>query len=419
MKRRMLGKQWVAMDIGTSKICVIVAGLDPSGNIEVLGIGQHPSFGLKKGVVVDVKKTVDSIKRAIADAEAMSGTKIESAVIGISGGHVQAVNSQGVVAIHRGDVSQDDINRVIEAAKAIPVPEDREILHILPQYFKVDGQELLTDSLGMHGVRLESQVHIITGSISSVSNIIKCCENSGVVVDDIVLETLASAEAVLTETEREMGVGVIDIGGGTSDFAIYKDGKILHSKVLPVAGNHFTRDLSIGLQIPLRIAEDMKKKYGTVYAKGGFNFKRDPIIINLRHDEKSKSIDPYLLYEILNPRASEVFEIIVDEVLQFNLQSFMPFGLVLTGGGSLLLGMKELASEIFGMSVRVGLPQNNLNFQGVEFVPDLLKSPVYSTGYGLLIYASKEKDLTLAQSAYGSLFSRVFKRMKSWIYDFF
>ena len=419
MGNRILQKQWVAIDIGTSKICVIVAGLDPAGNIEVLGIGKHPSFGLKKGVVVNVKTTIDSIKSAVADAESMSGVKIEAAVVGISGGHVQSINSQGVVAIRRGDVSQEDINRVIEAAKAVPMPEDREILHVLPQYFKVDGQELIKDSLGMHGVRLEAQMHMITGSISSVSNIIKCCEGAGIIVEDIVLETLASAEATLTSTEREMGVGIIDIGGGTSDFAIYKEGRILHSKVLPVAGNHFTRDLSIGLQISLRIAEEIKKKYGTVSVKGGFSLEGEPIIIDLGYEGKTKKVDPAFLYEILNPRAAEVFEIIVDEILHFNLQSFMPFGLVLTGGGSLLSGMRGLASEIFGMPVRVGMPQNNLNSQGVEFVPDSLKSPIYSTGYGLLIYASKEKDLTLAQSSNGSTFSRVFKRMKSWVYDFF
>ncbi len=255
MRNLLLNKTWAALDIGTTKICVLVACFDKKGAVEILGFGQHPSYGLKKGVVVDINSTVDSIKKAVKKAEHMAGVTIDSATVGISGGHIQSFNSQGVVAVKKRDISQEDIDRVIEAAKAIPIPEDREILHVLPQYFRVDGQELVRDSLGMYGVRLEAQVHIITGAISSANNIIKCCEMSGIKVDDIVLEQLASAEAVLTQSERDLGVGILDIGGGTSDFAIYKDGRIRHSKVIPMGGNHFTNDLSIGMKVPANVAE--------------------------------------------------------------------------------------------------------------------------------------------------------------------
>jgi cell division protein FtsA len=419
MEKTLLNKEWAAIDIGTTKICVLIAKLNEKGDIEILGIGHNPSHGLKKGVVVDINSTVESIKSAVASAEKMAGTKINNAIVGISGGHVQSFNSQGVVAIRHGEVGQEDIDRVIESAKTIHIPKDREILHILPQYFKVDGQQFIKDSSGMSGVRLESQVHIITGSVSSASNIIKCCEDAGIIVSDIVLETLASAEAVLSKEERELGVGVVDIGGGTSDFAIYKDGRILHSKVLPVAGNLFTRDLAIGLKISLDRAEDIKRKYGFVSSKQPFTSSQDFSNIDLGYGNDGQALDPYALYEVLQPRAQEAFEFIVDDVIDFNLRPFMPFGLVLTGGGSLLGGIKELASEVFGMPTRLGRPQNNLNSQGESFVPDVLKSPVYSTGYGLLIYASRGKDLTLAQSSSGPLVSRVCKRMKSWLYDFF
>ena len=336
MSNAMLNKEWAAIDIGTTKICALIAKLDAKGDIEIIGIGHNPSHGLKKGVVVDINSTVKSIQKAIAVAEEMAGSKIEQASIGISGGHIQSFNSQGVVVVHSKEVSQEDIDKVIDIAKAIPIPEDREILHILPQYFKVDGQEQIKDSLGMQGIRLESQIHIITGSISSVSNIIKCCEDAGVGVSDIVLETLASAESVLTEAERELGVGVIDIGGGTSDFAIYKDGRILHSKVLPIAGNHFTRDLAIGLQISLKEAEELKRKYGFVSSKNPFSAECTPVGDDLGWGSDGRAIDPYSLYEILHPRAREVFELIVDDIVEFNLRPFMPYGLVLTGGGSLL-----------------------------------------------------------------------------------
>ncbi len=410
MAKVILNNYWAAIDIGTTKICALIARYNSKGNLDVVGVGRSLSLGLKKGVVVDITATVESIKKAVEEAEKMACIKIESAAVGISGGHIQSFNSNGIVGIKNRDISQGDIDRVIESAKAIPLPSDREILHILPQYFKIDGQEVVKDSIGMHGVRLEAQVHIITGNISSASNIIKCCELAGIGVEDIVLEQLASADAVLTESERELGVGILDIGGGTSDFAIYKDGRIRHSKVLPIAGNHFTNDLAVCLRIPLDKAEMIKKQYGNI-AKN----LRLETLIDLELEAGVTKVETSYMFEILESRAREIFDLILDDVLKFKLRPFMPYGIVLTGGGALLSGIVEVAQEVFGMPVRIGFPRDASK---IDSVPDLLKSPIYSTAYGLLVYSAREKDVILKESLQDPLFSRVFKRMKSWIYDF-
>jgi cell division protein FtsA len=418
MKNKMLQNHIVAIDIGTTKICVLVAEVDSGNNIEILGFGKHPSYGMKKGVVVDINATVSSIKKAVHQAEKSSGIQIDTAIVGISGGHVQSFNSSGVVAIKKKEVTQDDIDRVIDAAKAVPIPEDREILHVLPQFFRVDGQELIQDSLGMHGVRLEAQVHIITGAVASAQDIIASCEKAGVAVTDIVLEQIASADAVLTPSERELGVGILDIGGGTSDFAIYKEGRIRHSKVVSIAGNHFTGDLAIGLGVPLRNAEAIKRKYGFVVEEKYLELEEDRIEIPLEYEGGCKSIETYSTYDILQPRAIELLEILKEEVDRLRLRSFMPSGIVLTGGGALLAGMKELAQDCFDLPVRVGYPCNTLRSMTDGAVPDLIKSPIYSTGYGLLLFVMKESDRSLLSSKEDVLVSRIFKRMKSWIYDF-
>ncbi len=416
MANNFLNKTLVAIDIGTTKICVLVASLDYKGNLEIAGIGQVPSHGLKKGVVVNINKTVKSIKKAVVQAEEMSGIKIESAIIGISGGHIKSFNSTGVVAIRGEEVSQADIDRVIESAKAVAISKNQEVLHVLPQYFRVDGQEFVLDSLGMYGVRLESQVHVITGAISSAQNIIKACELAGIKVQDLVLEQLASAEAVLTPSERELGVGILDIGGGTSDFAVYKDGKIIHTKVLPFAGNHFTNDLAIGLGIPIKKAEELKRLYGFVNEESYLDLDRDKVEISLEYDGGTKNIETYSLYEILNPRAEEIYDLLFEEIANFRLKSFMPSGLVLTGGGSLLAGMKEIALKRFRTQVRVGIPQE---FNDKTTIPDLIKSPIYSTGYGLLLYSLRKKDVEFEYGSDVSLVKNVFGRMKSWVWDFF
>lgn len=421
MKKRFSPKLSTAIDIGTTKICVLVASKSDNGGLEIHGIGQHPSHGLKKGVVVNIQATVESIKAAVKQAEEMAGCSIESACVGISGGHIKSFNSTGVVAIKNRDIRQDDIDRVIEAAKAIPLPKDQHILHVLPQYFRVDGQEFIFDSLGMYGVRLESQVHIVTGAVASAQNIIKSCELAGIKVSDFVLEQLASADAVLTPSERELGVGIIDIGGGTSDFAVYKDGRIRHSKVLPIAGNHFTNDLAVGLGIPLEKAEEFKRRYGNVFAhKKSTN---EYIDVNLGYQDGIKSINIATLSEILHFRAEEVFDLFLDEINQYRLKAFMPTGLVLTGGGSLLAGIKDLAQEKLALPVRIGLPESYTENLGLEYmhhaIPDLLKSPVYSTGYGLLVYGTGQRGSKDIYTADETSFGKIFKCMKSWIYDFF
>lgn len=409
-------KIYSAIDIGTTKICALIARINRKGVLELLGIGQHPSMGLKKGVVVDVARTVESIKAAVVSAEKMAGVSIDSAVVGISGGHIQSLNAHGAVPIRHRDVTQEDIDRVLEAAQAIALPQDREILHVLPQYFKVDGQDGVKDSTGMCGVRLEAFVHIVTGSISSANNIITCCEQAGIEVRDIVLEQLASAEAVLTDAERELGVGILDIGGGTSDFAIYKDGRIRHSKVIPIAGSHFTNDCAIGLRISPERAEQLKRSFGFVYEDKFFDLGATSTPIMLGSELRDREIDLYEMYEIMNPRARELFELVLDEIVTCHLRQFMPFGLVITGGGALLRGLCELAESIFDMPIRLGIPQQP-SPEAQEVVPDMLKSPIYATGYGLLRYAMKEHRAFLRVDQ-SPMVLKVFKRMKSWLSEF-
>lgn len=415
MKKKLFGKNVAAIDIGTTKIFVLIATTDVNGNLDIIGIGQHPSFGLKKGVVVNIAMTVDSIKKAVKQAEEMAGIKIESACVGISGSHIKSFNSTGVVAIKGHEVKQSDIDRVIEAAKAIPIPKDQTIIHVLPQYFKVDGQEYVLDSLGMYGVRLEAQAHIITGSIASAQNIIKACELSGIQVSDIVLEQLASAHAVLTPYEKDLGAGILDIGGGTSDFAIYKDGRIRHSKVIPIAGNLFTNDIAIGLGIPTEKAESIKKTHGTVSLEQIANLKQTSMEIDLGFDGGTKTVQLGTAGEILRFRAEEIIDILIDELIEFKVKALMPAGLIITGGGGLLDGMQDLAQEKLDMPVRIGLPQGSNLYQ----IPDILKSPVYATGYGLLLYSIGQCGEKEFFSADKTTLGRVFKKMKSWLYDFF
>ncbi len=419
MVGKFLGKILVAIDVGTTKICVLVASISKGGRVSIIGMGQHPSIGLKKGVVVNIKQTVESIRKAVKKAEEMSGVKIDSAVIGISGGHIKSFNSTGVVAIKGGEVTSYDIDRVIDAARAVAISKDHEILHVLPQYFRVDGQDYVLDSLGMYGVRLESQVHIITGAISSAQNLIKACELAGVRVKDIVLEQLASAEAVLTPSERELGVGILDIGGGTSDFAVYREGRIVHTKVLPFAGNHFTNDLAVGLGIPIEEAERLKIMYGFVEEEKYLELDTDKIKVDLGYEGGHRNIETYTLYEILNPRAEEIFDLLLSEIIKYKLLNFIPAGLVLTGGGSLMRGIRELAIHKLKTNVRLGIPSIFSEEDNLLETPDILKSPIYATAYGLILYALNGKSYEAGYPCKDSVFRNVFERMKSWIWDIF
>ncbi len=400
-----------SIDIGTTKICVFIGRILSNQQIEILGIGKAPSDGLHKGVVIDISKTIYSITNAIKEAEIMANIAIDSAYIGISGGHIQSRNSHGVVPVKRGIIRKNDVMHVLAAAQAIPIPEGLQILHVLPQYFIIDGQEKVYDPIGMHGIRLEVQAHIILGAVTSVQNLVKCCEESGVQVNDIILEQLASADAVLSNDECELGVAVLDIGGGTSDLAIYQHGSIRHTMVLPVAGNHFTQDLAIGLRITRNEAERIKKEYGIVCSS---LLERDELIeVEMVQGCDRQVIQRTDLIRILQPRAQELLSLVHDEVITHNLIPFITTGIVITGGGSLLAGMQESAEQLFDMPVRIGKPQVLFD------LPETLRNPIYATGYGLIIHALKKMQKKVPLIAQSSFSKRVIERMKSWVSDFF
>jgi len=399
-----------SIDIGTTKICVLVAR-KMGDQIEIIGIGKSPSHGLQKGVVVDIAKTINSITHAVKEAEMMAGFPIESAYIGISGAHVSSVNSIGVVPIKNGQIRQSDVDAVLEAAKAIAIPEGRQILHVLPQYFTINGSDQVQDPIGMHGVRLEVQAHIIMGSVSSVQNLVNCCQSAGVSVNDIILEQLASADAVLSEDERELGVGMIDIGGGTSDVAFYKNSAVRHTMVLPVAGNHVTNDIAIGLRIMKSEAERIKKRYG--FAISSLVENEELVEVEMMQGEDLQVVRLSDLVLIIESRMRELFSLVNNEIHTYQLQPFMTNGIVLTGGGSLLTGARELAEEIFDCPVRIGKPR--VLFDLVE----TLQSPLYATGYGLLVHILQNEKKTKMHLSEEPLTRRVLERMKSWVSDFF
>lgn len=394
-----------SIDVGTTKICVLIAK-KIGDQLDILGVGKSPSHGLHKGVVVDVAKTIKSITQAVKEAEMMAGVQVESAYIGISGGHISSVNSSGVVPVKHGIIRSCDVKNVLDAAQAIQLIQGQQILHVLPQYFIINGNEQVLDPIGMHGVRLEVNAHVITGSTSSVQNLINCCQGAGISVTDIILEQLASADAVLSEDERELGVAMLDIGGGTSDLAIYQHGSVRHTSVLPVAGNHVTNDIAIGLRITKEEAERIKKEYG-------MSEQSDNLIeVEMVHGGDFQIIKHQDLIEIIEPRMQELFNLVNDEIHTHQLLSFIPTGLVLTGGGSLLSGAKELAEKIFDCPVRIGKPRVFFD------LPDTLQSPLYATGYGLLIHVMQSNQKNGIYRNNEPLVQRVLERMKSWVLDF-
>jgi len=417
MKNLITGKIFTAIDIGTTKICVVICTVNEALQLEVLGIGSHPSYGIKKGVVVNINMTVHAIKKAVDEACAQAGFFIDAATVGISGSHIQSFNSIGVIQIQNNEISQDDIDQVIAVAKNITLSEDREVIHIIPQYFRVDGHDIVEESRGMHGSRLEAQIHVVTGSISSAKNIIKACELAGITVNDIILEQIASAEAVLSPSEKELGVGILDIGGGTSDFAVYKDGKIMHSKVIPIAGNHFTNDLAIGLEIPIHVAEKLKLEYGSVFNTGQQTTFGEIEVLD-EAEQVKMTISLEKMYAILNARAEELYDFITDEILKHNLRPLLSSGIVITGGGALLKGMRELAVEQTKLPIRVGRPHIYYGSPLRGKLPEALQTPLHSTVYGIIMYALQEKDSNFERHANDTLSSRIFKQMKSWLYDF-
>ncbi|MCX7100475.1 MAG: cell division protein FtsA [Methylobacter sp.] len=393
----------VGLDIGTSKVAAIVGELTNDGNIEIIGIGSTPSRGLKKGVVVNLESTVQSIQRAIEEAELMAGCQIKSVYAGIAGSHIRSLNSHGIVAIKDKEVTQYDIDRVIDSARAVAIPADQKILHILPQEFVIDLQEGIKEPIGMSGIRLEAKVHMVTGSVSASQNIVKCIRRCGLEVDDIVLEQLASCNSVLTDDEKELGVCLIDIGGGTTDIAIFVEGAIKHTAVIPIAGDQVTNDIAVALRTPTLNAEDIKRKYACALTQlaNVDEFIEVPSI----GDRAPRKISTQNLAEIIEPRYEELMLLVQSELRRSGFEELIAAGIVLTGGSSKVMGLIDLAEEIFHMPVRMGGPQN------VTGLTEVVKNPIHSTGVGLLMYGKEHQGIGRGIDSDGP---SVFARMKNW-----
>ncbi len=374
----------VGLDIGTTKIAAIVGALKPGGDLEILGIGTHPSKGLKKGVVVNIESTVKSIQRAVEEAEIMAECEIGSVSAGIAGSHIQGMNSHGIVAIRTREVTAIDVDRVVDAAKAIAIPADQKILHTLPQEFIIDNQEGIHEPLGMSGVRLEAKVHIVTGSISAAQNIVKCVRLCGLEAEDIVLEQLASSYAVLSDDEKELGVCMIDIGGGTTDIAVFTDGSIRHTAVIPVAGDQVTNDIAVFLRTPTHHAEEIKVKYACALSE--MVDPQEEIAVPSIGDRPERRLKRQGLAEVVGPRYEELFTLVQAELRRSGFEDLINAGVVLTGGSSKMEGAVELAEEIFHKPVRLGSPQN------IEGLIDVVRTPVHATGVGLLIHSARYRS---------------------------
>ncbi|MEN8160216.1 MAG: cell division protein FtsA [Myxococcota bacterium] len=403
----------VGLDIGTTKICAVVAEPTEEG-VDVIGIGTHASRGLRKGVVVDIDATVDSIKHAVEEAELMADCEISSVYAGIAGGHIEGFNSHGIVAVKDREVTNNDVRRVIDAAKAVAIPMDREVIHVIPQEYIIDDQDGIREPLGMSGVRLEAKIHIVTAAVTSAQNIVKCANKAGLNVVDIVLEPLASAEAVLADDERDLGVCLIDIGGGTTDIAVFADGAIKHTCVLGLGGYHVTNDIAVGLRTPFEEAERIKKRFGAASARllGSDDVITVPSVGGRRPREVSRKI----LCEIIEPRVDEILTLSRQEILKAGLEDRMPSGVVLTGGCSALAGIGDLAEEIFEAPVRIGQPTR------VGGLQDVVKSPMYATGVGLALYGqaqSQGRGGSRFRIRDESIFRRVRQRMRDWFYGEF
>ena len=396
----------VGLDIGTSKVVAIVGEVTSGGEIEIIGLGSSQSRGLKKGVVVNIESTVHTIQRAIEEAELMAGCEIHSVYAGIASSHIRSLNSHGIVAIRDNEVSIGDVDRVIDAARAVAIPADQKILHILPQEFVIDSQEGIKEPIGMSGVRLEAKVHMVTGSVSSAQNIIKCVRRCGLEVDDIILEQLASSSAVLTEDEKNLGVCLVDIGGGTTDIAIFTDGSIHHTAVIPIAGDQVTNDIAVALRTPTQHAEDIKVRYACALTQ--LANPEETIEVPSVGDRPSRRLARQTLAEVVQPRYEELFSLVQAELRRSGYEELIAAGVVLTGGSSKMEGAVELAEEIFHMPVRVGIPQF------VSGLSDVVKNPIYSTGVGLLLFGQKQLQNAMPGVNFDSSVKGVWQRMRNW-----
>ncbi len=404
----------VGLDIGTTKICCIVGEITedgPNTTIDIVGIGTAPSTGLRKGCVINIDTTVESITKAVEEAELMAGIEISNVYTGIAGGHIKSFNSTGIVAVKDKEITASDVQRVIDAAKAVAIPLDREVIHIIPQEYIIDMQDGIRDPIGMSGVRLESKVHIVTGAVSSAQNIIKCANRAGLNVAEICLEPIASSEAVLTQDEKELGVILVDIGGGTSDIAIFKDGAIVHTSVLAIGGNHITNDIAVGLRTPQAEAEKIKIKHGC--ALSALVKPDETIEVNGVGGRKSRILSRRLLSEIIEPRVEEMFSLIQREVAKSGFGDALGAGVVITGGCTLLEGMPELAEFIFEMPVKRGVPY------GVGGLRDVVNSPKFATGVGLLKFGIRNAKKSRFMIREKNIYDKVRGSMKSWMKDLF
>jgi cell division protein FtsA len=395
----------VALDIGTSKIVAVVAEITPSGRMEILGIGSQESRGLKKGVVVNIESTVDTISRVVQEVELMADCKVKEVYTGIAGSHIRSFNSNGMVAIKDKEVTPMDVERVIETAQAMPIPADQQILHILTQEFIIDGQDGVKEPIGMSGIRLEVKVHIVTGAVSAAQNIVKCVRRCGLEVMDMVLQPLASSYAVLTDDEKDLGVCLVDIGGGTTDIAIFTQGAIRHTAVLPIAGDQITNDIAMALRTPTQDAEDLKLRYGVALQQMA-----DPeemFEVPGIGERGPRKLSRLALADVIEPRVSELFELVQAELRRSGYEELLTSGVVLTGGSSVMRGMVELAEEIFHLPVRVGVPVYTGNLS------DVLRSPRYATAMGLLMegVAQRKRGMLVRDTR---TFKQVMGRMKSW-----
>lgn len=399
----------VGLDIGTSKVAAIVGEITADGDIEIIGIGSHRSRGLKKGVVVNIESTVQSIQRAVEEAELMSGCHIDEVYAGIAGSHVRSLNSHGIVAIRDREVFPQDIERVIDAAQAVAIPADQKVLHILPQEYLVDNQEGVREPLGMSGVRLEAKVHLVTCAVNAAQNVEKCIERCGLKVKDVILEQLASSYAVLSDDERELGVCLVDIGGGTTDIAVFTDGAIRHTAVIPIAGDQVTNDIAMALRTPTQNAEEIKIKYAcalTQLARADETIKVPGV-----GDKPPKELSRQALAEVVEPRYDELFTLVQAELRRSGFEDLVAAGIVLTGGSSKMEGVIELAEEIFHMPVSLGTPKH------ITGLKDIVRNPIYATGVGLLLYGKQREEETRGRGKGRT--SGVVKRLKSWVSENF
>ena len=401
----------VGLDIGTSKICAVVGEMTERG-LEIIGVGTHPSQGLRKGVVINIEATVNSLKKAVEEASLMAGCEIHTVFTSISGGHIKGFNSHGIVAVKNKEVMPRDLERVIDAAKAVAIPMDREVLHVLPQDYIIDDQDGIRDPLGMSGVRLEAKVHIVTGAVTSAQNIVKCCNRAGLNVAEIVLSPLAAAEAVLADEERELGVALVDVGGGTTDIAVYHDGTVKHTAVVPIGGNHITNDIATGLRTAFNDAERIKQRHG--FARASMVTGAERVEVPCVAGKAAGTVSRQILCEIIEPRLDEIFELVQKEIAKSGYEGALASGIVATGGSMLLAGAVEMADRSFGLPVRLGTPA------GVGGLMDIVNSPTHAAAVGLALHGIKRQDRSAAfRPRDDKMLSKVKHRMSDWLSDFF